>query len=119
MGNSEVGHLNIGAGRKVYQDLVKINLAIRDNSIADNPVLKDAFNLCKENDKAVHFLGLVSDGGVHSSDKHLYKLCDITGEYGLTKFIYMHLPMAVILTRKADMVLSGIWKTILQALTVR
>jgi 2,3-bisphosphoglycerate-independent phosphoglycerate mutase len=89
MGNSEVGHLNIGAGRKVYQDLVKINLAIRDNSIAGNPVLKEAFNYAKENDKAVHFLGLVSDGGVHSSDKHLYKLCDITQEYGLDK-VYIH-----------------------------
>ncbi|MGF1585272.1 MAG: 2,3-bisphosphoglycerate-independent phosphoglycerate mutase [Bacteroidales bacterium] len=89
MGNSEVGHLNIGAGRKVYQDLVKINLAIRDNSIVNNPVLKDAFNYAKENNKAVHFLGLVSDGGVHSSDKHLYKLCDITGEYGLDK-VYIH-----------------------------
>jgi 2,3-bisphosphoglycerate-independent phosphoglycerate mutase len=89
MGNSEVGHLNIGAGRKVYQDLVKINLAIRDNSISDNPVLKDAFSYARDNKKAVHFLGLVSDGGVHSSDRHLYKLCDITGEYGL-KDVFIH-----------------------------
>ncbi len=89
MGNSEVGHLNIGAGRKVYQDLVKINLAIEDNSISDNPVLKEAMNYAKEEDKAVHFLGLVSDGGVHSSDRHLYKLCDITGEYGL-KDVFVH-----------------------------
>ncbi len=89
MGNSEVGHLNIGAGRKVYQDLVKINLAIEDNSISDNPVLKEAMTYAKDNDKAVHFLGLVSDGGVHSSDRHLYKLCDITGEYGLDK-VYIH-----------------------------
>ncbi len=89
MGNSEVGHLNIGAGRKVYQDLVKINLAIEDNSISGNPVLKEAMNYAKDNSKAVHFLGLVSDGGVHSSDKHLYKLCDITGEYGL-KDVFVH-----------------------------
>lgn len=89
MGNSEVGHLNIGAGRKVYQDLVKINLAIKDNSISDNPVLKEAMSYAKENEKAVHFLGLVSDGGVHSSDRHLYKLCDITKEYGL-KDVFIH-----------------------------
>ena len=89
MGNSEVGHLNIGAGRKVFQDLVKINLAIKDNSISDNPVLNEAMTYAKENGKAVHFLGLVSDGGVHSSDKHLYKLCDITKEYGL-KDVFVH-----------------------------
>lgn len=89
MGNSEVGHLNIGAGRKVYQDLVKINLAIKDNSISQNEVLQNAFQYAKENNKSVHFLGLVSDGGVHSSDKHLYKLCDITKEYGLEK-VFIH-----------------------------
>jgi 2,3-bisphosphoglycerate-independent phosphoglycerate mutase len=89
MGNSEVGHLNIGAGRKVYQDLVRINLAIKDNSIRDNEVLKKAFLYAKQNNKSVHFLGLVSDGGVHSSDKHLYKLCDITKDYGLDK-VFIH-----------------------------
>ena len=89
MGNSEVGHLNIGAGRKVYQDLVKINLAIEDNSISDNEVLKEAMKYAAEKGKAVHFLGLVSDGGVHSSDKHLYKLCDITKEYGLDR-VFIH-----------------------------
>ncbi len=89
MGNSEVGHLNIGAGRKVYQDLVKINLAIKDNSISANPVLKEAMEYARDNEKAVHFLGLVSDGGVHSSDRHLYKLCDITKDYGL-KDVYVH-----------------------------
>ncbi len=89
MGNSEVGHLNIGAGRKVYQDLVKINLAIKDDSISENPVLKEAMGYAKDSKKAVHFLGLVSDGGVHSSDKHLYKLCDITKEYGL-KDVFVH-----------------------------
>ena len=89
MGNSEVGHLNIGAGRIVYQDLVKINLAIEDDSITGNPVLQEAMSYAKENDKAVHFLGLVSDGGVHSSDRHLYKLCDITGDYGI-KDVFVH-----------------------------
>lgn len=89
MGNSEVGHLNIGAGRKVYQDLVKINLAIKDNSISENEVLKKAFQYASDNNRSVHFLGLVSDGGVHSSDRHLYKLCDITKDYGLKK-VFIH-----------------------------
>ncbi|MCD6202164.1 MAG: 2,3-bisphosphoglycerate-independent phosphoglycerate mutase [Bacteroidales bacterium] len=89
MGNSEVGHLNIGAGRIVYQDLVKINKAVQDGSIEQNPVLTEAFQYARDHDKAVHFLGLVSDGGVHSMDTHLYKLCDITGKYGLDK-VYIH-----------------------------
>jgi len=89
MGNSEVGHLNIGAGRVIFQDLVKINKAVEDNSISENPVLKEAFQYAKENNKAVHFVGLISDGGVHSSQKHLYKLCDITKEYGL-KNVFIH-----------------------------
>ena len=89
MGNSEVGHLNIGAGRVVYQDLVKINKAVEDGSIAKNPQLVKAFTYAKENDKSVHFLGLVSDGGVHSQDKHLYKLCDLTMVYNLDK-VYIH-----------------------------
>ncbi len=89
MGNSEVGHLNIGAGRIVYQDLVKINKAVADGSIEKNPVLTEAFRYARDNDKAVHFLGLVSDGGVHSLDKHLYKLCDMTGDYGLQR-VYVH-----------------------------
>jgi len=89
MGNSEVGHLNIGAGRVVYQDLVRINKAIEENTIAENEVLTEAFTYAKENNKAVHFIGLVSDGGVHSLDKHLYKLCDLTGDYGLDK-VFVH-----------------------------
>jgi len=89
MGNSEVGHLNIGAGRIVYQDLVKINRAIKDDSIEKNEQLIKAFTYAKEKNKCVHFLGLVSDGGVHSLDTHLYKLCDITKEYGL-KDVYIH-----------------------------
>ena len=85
MGNSEVGHLNIGAGRIVYQDLVKINRACRDNSILDNPEIKRAYSYAKENDKQIHFMGLVSDGGVHSSLEHLFKLTDISKTYGITK----------------------------------
>ena len=83
MGNSEVGHLNIGAGRVVYQDLVKINKACRDNSILNNPEIVSAFSYAKENGKSVHFMGLCSDGGVHSSLDHLYKLCDISEKYGI------------------------------------
>lgn len=83
MGNSEVGHLNIGAGRVVYQDLVKINKACRDNSIFNNPEIVSAFSYAKENGKSVHFMGLCSDGGVHSSLDHLYKLCEISEKYGI------------------------------------
>ncbi len=83
MGNSEVGHLNIGAGRVLYQDLVKINRACSDNSIMDMPVIKEAFTYAKENGKNVHFMGLTSGGGVHSSLNHLYKLCDISKAYGI------------------------------------
>lgn len=89
MGNSEVGHLNIGAGRVLYQDLVKINLACEDGSIATNPQLVKAFTYAKKNNKAVHFIGLVSDGGVHSMDTHLYKLCDVTKQFGLAK-VFVH-----------------------------
>ena len=85
MGNSEVGHLNIGAGRIVYQDLVKINRACKDGSIMQNEEIVSAFTYAKENDKAVHFMGLTSDGGVHSSLDHLYKLCEISKSYGLKK----------------------------------
>ena len=83
MGNSEVGHLNIGAGRVVYQDLVKINRACRDNSILKNPEVVKAFEYATTNGVNVHFMGLVSDGGVHSSLEHLFKLCDIAAEYGI------------------------------------
>ena len=83
MGNSEVGHLNIGAGRVVYQDLVKINRACRDNSILENREIVKAFEYAKANGVNVHFMGLVSDGGVHSSLDHLFKLCDISKHYGI------------------------------------
>ena len=89
MGNSEVGHLNIGSGRIVYQDIVKINKAIEENSISQNPQLKEAFDYAKKKNVGVHFIGLVSDGGVHSLNTHLYKLCDITKDYDLEK-VYIH-----------------------------
>jgi 2,3-bisphosphoglycerate-independent phosphoglycerate mutase len=90
MGNSEVGHLNIGAGRVVYQDLVKINIACRDNSILKNPEIVRAFTYARDQKKKIHFLGLVSDGGVHSSFDHLLKLIDIASLcslfYGRTRY---------------------------------
>ncbi len=89
MGNSEVGHLNIGAGRVVYQDLVKINRACRDNSILENPEIKAAFSHARQQGVAVHFMGLTSDGGVHSSLEHLFKLCDIAATYGIDR-TYIH-----------------------------
>lgn len=89
MGNSEVGHLNIGAGRIVYQDLVKINMAVKDNTIFENETLVEALSYARDHGKQVHFMGLLSDGGVHSLDKHLYKLCDMTGEYGI-KDVFIH-----------------------------
>jgi len=85
MGNSEVGHLNIGAGRVVYQDLVKINIAARNNSILENPEIKSAYSYAKANDKKIHIMGLVSNGGVHSSMEHLFKLTDISKLYGVDK----------------------------------
>ncbi len=89
MGNSEVGHLNIGAGRVLYQDLVKINKAIKDGSIMNNPEIRDAFEYARSSGKAMHFMGLTSNGGVHSSLEHLYALCDISRSYGLEK-VYIH-----------------------------
>ncbi|HET6243177.1 MAG: 2,3-bisphosphoglycerate-independent phosphoglycerate mutase [Bacteroidetes bacterium] len=89
MGNSEVGHLNLGAGRIVYQDLGKINMAIKDKSIETNAVLNDAFNYAKENNKPVHFLGLLSEGGVHSSQAHLHKLCDMAKDHKIEN-VYIH-----------------------------
>ena len=89
MGNSEVGHLNIGAGRVVYQDLVKINRACADGSIMQNKEVVAAYTYAKENGKNLHLMGLTSDGGVHSSLDHLFKLIDIAGEYGIEN-AYVH-----------------------------
>ena len=89
MGNSEVGHLNIGAGRVVYQDLVKINLACRNNSIDKNPVLLETFNYVKQNNKSLHLIGLVSDGGVHSSQEHLHHLLNVAKENNVEQ-VFVH-----------------------------
>ncbi len=89
MGNSEVGHLNIGAGRIVYQDLVKINRACKDGSIMQNPEIVSAYTYAKDNGKKLHLMGLTSNGGVHSSLDHLYKLIEIAREYGLEQ-TYVH-----------------------------
>ncbi|GCD78152.1 2,3-bisphosphoglycerate-independent phosphoglycerate mutase [Thermaurantimonas aggregans] len=84
MGNSEVGHMNLGAGRIVYQDLVKISLAIEDGSLAKNPILNKAFEYLRSKpDKKLHFIGLVSDGGVHSHIDHLIGLLEITSQAGV------------------------------------
>jgi len=89
MGNSETGHLNIGAGRIVYQDLVKINHACADNSILENPEIKSAFSYAKSSGKSLHLMGLTSTGGVHSSLGHLKKLIDIAAQYGISN-CYVH-----------------------------
>ena len=89
MGNSEVGHLNIGAGRVVYQELVKINRACKDNSILKNPEIVAAYSYAQKTGKKLHLMGLTSDGGVHSSLDHLFKLIAISKEYGL-KNTFVH-----------------------------
>ena len=85
MGNSEVGHLNIGAGRVVYQDFARINKAVKDDSISEEKELRKAFDYAKKNNKQVHFIGLVSGGGIHSHEKHLYKLCQMATENKVEK----------------------------------
>ncbi len=88
MGNSEVGHMNLGAGRIVYQNLVKINQAVADESISSEVVLQDAFKYAKEHHKNVHFLGLVSDGGVHSHINHVKGLVKAASKFGLASFVH-------------------------------
>jgi 2,3-bisphosphoglycerate-independent phosphoglycerate mutase len=89
MGNSEVGHMNLGAGRIIYQDLAKINLAVQNKTFNKEKAIADAFQYAKEYDKDVHFLGLVSDGGVHSHINHLKGLIDAAHDEGLEK-VYIH-----------------------------
>ena len=89
MGNSEVGHMNLGAGRIVYQDLARINLAVENKNVNQEKPLIDAFKYALENNKKVHFLGLVSNGGVHSHTSHLYGLLEAAQEYGLEN-IFVH-----------------------------
>ncbi len=89
MGNSEVGHMNLGAGRIVYQDLAKINLAVQNKTMNQEKPLLDAFQYAKDHNKKVHFLGLVSNGGVHSHTSHLYGLLDAAKDFGLTD-VFVH-----------------------------
>jgi len=89
MGNSEVGHMNIGAGRVVYQDLVKINKSIREKELGQRAVLTDALDYARNQNKKLHFIGLLSDGGVHSHIEHIKALCSIAAERGLPEF-YVH-----------------------------
>ena len=89
MGNSEVGHMNLGAGRIVYQDLVKVNLAVKNKTLGQEKALIDAFSYAKTNNKNVHFLGLLSDGGVHSHINHLFGLLDAAHDFGLTN-VFVH-----------------------------
>lgn len=89
MGNSEVGHLNIGAGRVIYQELVRINNAIEDKSLDSNKVLLDALAVVNNTGKKLHLFGLVSDGCIHSSEKHLFRLCELAKEAGVKEF-YVH-----------------------------
>ena len=89
MGNSEVGHLNMGAGRIVYQELTRITKEIQDGTFFENPALLKAVNNCKENDSALHMFGLVSDGGVHSHNTHMYGLLELAKRNGLEK-VYVH-----------------------------
>lgn len=88
MGNSEVGHLNIGAGRVVYQDFAKINKAVKNKTIDNNPTLLQTFKYAKTNKVNIHFIGLVSDGGIHSHQNHLYHLCNLANKNGLTSFVH-------------------------------
>ena len=90
MGNSEVGHMNIGAGRVVYQDLVRINKSIEEGTLGNNPTLKNAFDHAKKSGSKLHFMGLVSDGGVHSHIDHLKGLCELAQRNGLSDQIRVH-----------------------------
>ena len=89
MGNSEVGHLNLGAGRVVYQDLVKINMACRGHKLLENPEIKAAYDYAAQNGKQLHLMGLASTGGVHSSLEHVYEFLAVAKEYGLEK-VFVH-----------------------------
>lgn len=88
MGNSEVGHLNIGAGRIVYQDFAKINKAVKENTINQNPTLLAAFKHAKKNKSNVHFMGLVSNGGIHSHQNHLYRLCELANQHQVKSYVH-------------------------------
>lgn len=90
MGNSEVGHINLGAGRIIYQELAKINLAVKNDTLSKEPILKEAFAYAKKNNKNIHFLGLVSNGGVHSHIDHLKGLLTAVAQEGLSNQVFVH-----------------------------
>lgn len=90
MGNSEVGHMNLGAGRVVYQNLVRINMAVENGTFIDEPILKDAFEYALNTNKNVHLIGLVSNGGVHSHINHLKGLLDAANSAGLQENVFVH-----------------------------
>ena len=90
MGNSEVGHMNLGAGRVIFQNLVRINMAVENGTFIEEPILKDAFDYAIRNNKNIHFLGLVSNGGVHSHINHLKGLLDAANSAGLKDNVFVH-----------------------------
>ena len=104
MGNSEVGHLNMGAGRIIYQDLTKITKAIEDGDFFKNEALLDAVKNCKENNSALHLFGLLSTGGVHSHLSHIYALVKLAKDNGLEK-VFVHCLMVEILLQHLQEVL--------------
>ena len=101
MGNSEVGHINIGAGRIVFQELAKINLDIINKTIDENKKLIEAFNYCKSNKKKLHFIGLVSDGGVHSHINHIKHLINMSKTHDL-KDVFIHASQMVEMDPKSE-----------------
>lgn len=105
MGNSEVGHLNLGAGRIVYQELQRINVAVKTGELANNANFLATLSYAKTQQKALHLIGLVSDGGVHSHMDHLKAICDLSQKTDYHRFLFMYLQMAEIPIPKADWVL--------------
>jgi len=91
MGNSEVGHLNIGAGRIVYQSLTRVNMSIREGDFFEKDTFIDAMEHAKKNNKALHLFGLLSDGGIHSHIEHLYALLEMAAKRGFTTNSFFHL----------------------------
>ncbi len=110
MGNSEVGHLNIGAGRTVYQDLTRITKSIRDGDFKKNKILLDAMENARANNSSLHLMGLLSDGGVHSHISHLYALLGLAKEQGVKK-VFIHSLMAGMWPRKVRLSISRAQKT--------
>jgi len=105
MGNSEVGHMNLGAGRIVYQNLVKINLAAADGSLANEKEIIAAFDYAKKNHKNLHFLGLVSDGGIHSHINHLKALTQAAANHKVSNVFVLPLPTVAIATQNQGLLL--------------